>query len=71
MLKKDIFVAPILNNKKELIIFYLNNSKQTQSNTDVFILAGGLGKRMTINNLQSKTNVIVGSETTLSVNLLI
>lgn len=47
MLKKDIFAAPILNNKKELInIFYLNNSKQTQTSTDVFILAGGLGKRM-------------------------
>lgn len=47
MLKKDIFAVPILNNKKELInIFYLNNSKQIQSSTDVFILAGGLGKRM-------------------------
>jgi dTDP-glucose pyrophosphorylase len=47
MLKKDIFAAPILNNKKELVdIFILNNSKQIQNNTDVFILAGGLGKRM-------------------------
>ena len=47
MLKKDIFAVPILNNKKELInIFYLNNSKQIQSSTDVFILAGGLGTRL-------------------------
>ena len=67
MLKKDIFAVPILNNKKELInIFYLNNSKQIQSSTDVFILAGGLGKRMgPLTAYNPKPMLLLGQNTLL------
>jgi len=47
MRNRQIFVAPILTYKRELKDFYfLNQSNQKKISADVFILAGGLGKRM-------------------------
>jgi dTDP-glucose pyrophosphorylase len=47
MKNRQIFVAPILTYKRELKDFYfLNQSTQKKISADVFILAGGLGKRM-------------------------
>jgi dTDP-glucose pyrophosphorylase len=47
MRSKQIFAAPILNYKRELKdLYFLNQSTQKKINADVFILAGGLGKRM-------------------------
>jgi dTDP-glucose pyrophosphorylase len=47
MRRKQIFAAPILNYKRELKdLYFLNQSTQKKINADVFILAGGLGKRM-------------------------
>jgi CBS domain-containing protein len=47
MSKKQIFAAPILSHKGELKdLYFLNQSTQKKINADVFILAGGLGKRM-------------------------
>jgi dTDP-glucose pyrophosphorylase len=47
MLKKEVNVAPILNSKRELKNLYLlNQLTKKKMDADVFILAGGLGKRM-------------------------
>ena len=47
MSSKQIFTAPILNYKRELKnLHFLNQLNQKKINADVFILAGGLGKRM-------------------------
>ena len=47
MRKKQIFAAPILNSKRELKdLYFLNQFIEKKINADVFILAGGLGKRM-------------------------
>jgi dTDP-glucose pyrophosphorylase len=47
MRRKQIFAAPILNYKRELKdLYFLNQQTQKKINADVFILAGGLGKRM-------------------------
>jgi dTDP-glucose pyrophosphorylase len=47
MSSKQIFAAPILNYKRELKdLYFLNRSTQKKIHADIFILAGGLGKRM-------------------------
>lgn len=47
MKKKSIFLVPILNQKMELKkIYFLNQSLEKKIDADVFILAGGRGKRM-------------------------
>ena len=47
MRRKQIFVVPILDYKRELKdLYFLNQFIEKKINADVFILAGGLGKRM-------------------------
>ncbi len=47
MRKKEIQIAPILNNKKEIIDYkILNEKKFTEINNHLIIMAGGKGKRL-------------------------
>ena len=47
MKKKKIFIVPILNHKKELKnLYFFNQLAERKSKVDVFILAGGMGKRL-------------------------